>query len=373
MLPRIFISFLVVLFSVWFAACNVLPGNEKPLNPIPPESEGEPMLAFSGMRNMWPGAFQMYILDADGSNLRQLTDARSSDSTTPFWSPDGEHLPYTTSERSHSWLADVYVMSVDDWQPRRLTDGNALNHLISWLPASDELAFYSMRRDTQESMVYIVRADGSERRELPALRDYHNINWTPDGQQIVMTDRTLEPQIFIAEADGTNARQLTSDPLPKFDVVLSPDGQQIAFVSEGNAQDEQYQMFLYVMDIDGSNVRRIGEIAAYNTGEFAWSPDSQRLAFVGYHEDTYAVYIGEADGSNTQYLANMHEGDASGEVVPSIPVWEDNQHVLYSSLPRTVSTGNFSVYRLDVSSGERTMLVGRSPSFFLIYDLSVRP
>jgi TolB protein len=97
------------------------------------------------------------------------------------------------------------------------------------------------------------------------------------------------------DADGRNQR-LTDIPGRQ---AWSPDGQSIAFTSDRNVNDE-----IYVMDADGNNERNLTNNPAAHDWKPRWSPDGQRIAFNSDRDGNYEIYVMDADGSNQRRLTN---------------------------------------------------------------------
>jgi len=99
--------------------------------------------------------------------------------------------------------------------------------------------------------------------------------------------------IWIMNADGSNARPLTSDPAEDWQPVVSPDGTRIAFSSlrttaVGSASRPDWDV--WVMDIDGSNLRCVASSPAWDCWP-AWSPDSQFITFMSTRSGGPEIYV----------------------------------------------------------------------------------
>lgn len=158
------------------------------------------------------GNFELYVMNRDGSGLTRLTNYPGIDQF-PDWSPDGRDIAFRRD-------VDIYALDVTNGQIRRLTDAPPLNQMAAWSPSGTQLAFMSMR-DGYIS-VFVMNADGSGPRNLtpknPGDADSDWLSrapsWSSTGRQIYfMSSRpstSLDVDIFIMNADGTNPTRLTS-------------------------------------------------------------------------------------------------------------------------------------------------------------------
>ena len=108
------------------------------------------------------GTDQLYVVNADGTGITRLTNGPWGDQE-PAWSPDGSLIAFQ-STRDATAPADnadfeVYVMNADGSSPRRLTNNSAFDGRPSWSRGGGELVFDS-RRDGNEE-VYVMNRDGS--------------------------------------------------------------------------------------------------------------------------------------------------------------------------------------------------------------------
>lgn len=127
------------------------------------------------------GNFEIYLVDADGANLRRLTNhPPGSRSYTLSWSPDGKQIVYASNQDGNT---EIYVMNVDGSSQQRLTNHPAKDDEPAWAPDGTQIAFIS-NRDGNPSL-HTMDVDGSNQRSLtkPALRDLTPV-WSPDGSKI---------------------------------------------------------------------------------------------------------------------------------------------------------------------------------------------
>ena len=239
----------------------------------------------------------IYISNADGSSVRQLTDPDIIDhAIQPAWSPDGMHIAFMSDD-------EIFVMNADGGDIRRITNHPARDLDPAWSPDGLKIAFTSTRGDGF-SNIYIMNADGSDVRRLTDFPNDMRPVWSPDGTTIAfdrIPDRKWD--IHVMNADGSNVRRLTHRAPPGFDseAAWSPDGQRIAFVSGLDDVSE-----IYVMNADGSDIRRLTNNSNLSKGP-AWSPDGTKIAFETWEDETIQIYVMDDDGSNLHRLTNDPE------------------------------------------------------------------
>ena len=118
------------------------------------------------------GSAQVYVMDAEGANLRRLT--QSGFNTQPRWSPKGDTIVYTSRQGSH----DLWAVAPDGSALRRLTTGPGDNESAAWSPSGRHLAFQSNR--LRGSKVFTMLPDGSEQQPIAnAPADSASPAWSP--------------------------------------------------------------------------------------------------------------------------------------------------------------------------------------------------
>ena len=214
------------------------------------------------------GDFELFAMNANGSNLTQLT-FNALDDEVPAWSPDGRivfvrDFDPVIGETDY----DLIVMNADGSHQQNRTNTPGVDEVEpAWSPNGRLIAFASDRGGDDE--IYTMDPRGSHIRQLTD-NDRNDMfpDWSPDGRLIAFEAGPLgAPDIFTMRADGSRQTQLTTNPTADGLPVWSPDGRHIAFSSDRDNDGD-----IFTMRADGSaQVNRTRDTA------FDIAPDWQPL------------------------------------------------------------------------------------------------
>jgi TolB protein len=126
-------------------------------------------IAFTSDRS---GSAQVYVMDAEGTNVRRLT--QDGFNTQPRWSPKGDAIAFTSRQGNH----DIWAVNPDGSNVRRLTAGPGNNESASWAPNGRHLVFQSSRAGSYQ--LFTMLADGSEQQQLSrGPGETTSASWSP--------------------------------------------------------------------------------------------------------------------------------------------------------------------------------------------------
>ena len=155
-------------------------------------------IAFVSKRdNGKEGGQFIYVMNADGSNVRQLTFENWSD--WPDWSNDGSQITYTSND-------DIYVIKADgSGQSVNLTNSPEKDGRSSWSPDGTQIAWVSGYDNNSD--IFVMNADGSNLKQVTDNGQQSDVKWTVDGRLFAGwgwkgQEQTCNNCVF--DADGSN-------------------------------------------------------------------------------------------------------------------------------------------------------------------------
>jgi len=168
---------------------------------------------------------------------------------------------------------ELYIVDYDGFNPRRVTVNGSLNILPTWSRDGRSLAYVSYRQD-RTPMIFLAHIfEGRSSANLTGERNGSQAfapALSPDGRRIAYaSNRSGNLDIWVADADGSSTRRLTTGAAQDTAPCWSPTGQEIAFTSNRTGAPQ-----IWLMDAEGLNVRRLTTVGNYNDAP-AWNPSRQ--------------------------------------------------------------------------------------------------
>lgn len=308
--------------------------------------------------NFLEGEYGIETANPDGSDIVRLTDGVND--SWASWSPDGTKILFSSTRydpsieqclpgfpHEHGCPTDIYVMDAEGSNVVRLTDDPASEYQPVWSPDGERIAFARSLGDPQLShpAIFTMDPDGTDVRQTSSADGGSDFwpSWSPDGSTIVFAAiRREDWGIWAVDADGSNERMILGGTGAGYvdNPVWSPDGTLIAFVGNLAIDDYSPDDALYVMRPDGSNVTPIADAPGTGVaGDIAWQPIPSPAATLvptpapspptGEVVDTFAVgedvrSVTYGDGSVWVAVSN-NNGTFAGRILRIDPVTHELQ------------------------------------------------
>ena len=172
----------------------------------------------------------------------------------------------------------------------------------TWSSDGKRLAFIKVsgNKDNPTWSFIVINSDGTKCGDQ--FECYNNISqgehyrggisWGKENLLTISYNTSGAPDVFTIYANGQGARNLTNNPANDIAPVFSPDGKQIAFMSDRDGG----KWHIYVMNADGSNVRRLTDGTHDSTP--TWSPDGNWIAFASTRGGQFNIWMVDTHGGN---------------------------------------------------------------------------
>ena len=253
------------------------------------------------------GNFEIYTMNPDGSEQTRLTTSEGIE-RNPSWSPEGRRIAYDR----HSY---IYVLADDGSYDVRI-DNCFYDSQPSWSPDGTRHVLYRQFGKTPYLLTRDVDGTDEDRLEGPAVT-IGAPEWSPDGISIALENQVFGIDdksysgIWVMDADGSNAHEVTDSTNNDQDPSWHPSSERIVFASDRDGQLE-----IYSIGVDGNDLVRLTNNQASDFDP-AWSPDGTEIAFISNRSGGHEVWVMNADGTNVRRLTDNDAREADVDWAPA--------------------------------------------------------
>jgi len=331
---------------------------------------------------------EIWVVPTQGGEPVRFT-APGVESSSPWWSPDGSLLLFTSRRPGGEGKGNTWALRMDRPGGEAF---QAEGYRRGSMPRDGSFVVFAEAPDDEDSDS--SKAEGPFAKMKPMARPPHEAITQPlnaarfDGMHIVdlpykrngpgFTPNRDKPrtwqaaQIYRQPLGDTTKVQITRTAYSHRNVAVSPDGRWIAFTADASlrpdsvveaerdslarlpydpVRDEQPRndTDIYVMPIEGGAPRKVAEHMG-NEMQLTWSPDSRRIAFMASAERTAPrrIYVVDREGGTPRDLL----GDWQYE--PSSMEWRSSNEILFTA----AIGGRTALHRLDTRNGRITEVLG---------------
>lgn len=204
-----------------------------------------------GNKYIWPlyNTFDIFMADLNGNIVKQLTRSKGYDAEGTL-SPDGKKMIYTSTKDGD---IDLYIMDLETGAEKKITNTLGYDGGAWFSPDGSKLIWRASRPKTAAE-----------------IKEYKDL----------LAENLVAPtsmEVFVSNADGTNARQVTSFGQANWAPAFLPDSKRIIFASNQEYK-RGFPFNLYTINEDGTNLQKISHDKGFDAFPM-FSPDGKKLVF----------------------------------------------------------------------------------------------
>lgn len=204
-----------------------------------------------GNKYIWPlyNTFDIFMADLEGKIVKQLTSSKGYDAEATL-SPDGKKMIYTSTKDGD---IELYIMDLESGKEQRITNMTGYDGGAWFSPDGTKLIWRASRPKTEAE-----------------IKEYKDL----------LAENLVAPtnmEVWVANADGSNARQVTSFGQANWAPCYMPDSKRIMFASN-HEYKRGFPFNLYTINEDGTNLQKISRDKGFDAFPM-FSPDGKKIVF----------------------------------------------------------------------------------------------
>lgn len=289
----------------------------------------------------------VYLMNADGSNVRKITDGPGWDASPPnCWSRDGTQVLVLSD--NDGGKENIYLMNIEPYAPRHVAPKIESDQPLdpAYSPDGEKIVY------TLPNEIRIFDTGSQTDKSVYKIASAASVTFSPDGSKLLFQARIEDnTEICSINLDGFGFANISRNPSRDMTPAFSPDGTRIAFAASRASGTGTFE--IYVMDADGSNPTLIFGDRAISSGP-AWAPDGKTIVFSNDREGgrigNFELFSVSLDGGPEKRLTVRPRYDVDPAFSP------DGKRIAFVSN----SDGNAEIYLMN-ADGSGLLRLTRDP------------
>ena len=312
------------------------------------------------------GSSQLWLMDADGGNSKQVTNLSTEASGVLFF-PDGKSLLFTS---------EVFPDCPDEACNARKLEAEKTDKVKARVYTSLLYRHWKEFRSPRRKHLLMVPVEGGTAIDLtPGVRDVPTFSLGgPDGYAIAPDSKevcfemnpeadqatTTNSELYVIAPNSGNARKITANPGADVSPLYSPDGKHLAWRSQLKAGYEADRWRLMVMERTSGKTNIVTETLDRNVEGMTWSPDSTRLFFTLEDRGRQAIQMISPNGGAARSIVT---GKSTTDEMQFTP---DGKTMVFTE---SSASSPLEIFRVSSGGGATVALTHLNDSLLEDYDL----
>lgn len=252
----------------------------------------------------YAGGFHLTVVTADVATgeQKEISNQKFTDIGRVSWLSDGSGI-LVNAQEAGAYQNQIWLVPYPAGEAHRIT--RDLNDYGGTSLTADSRTLVTVQFDVTSNIWISPINDLMHGKQITfgKLEGDRGLGWTPDGKLVYTSLAGGALDLWIMNADGTNQKQLTSDPTQEDSPLVSPDGHYIFFDSMRGPLPS-----IWRMDIDGNNIKQITDKEDYLVGI---TPDGKSIIFTSWRTTKMSLWRTSIDGGEAVQISNLFITNAS--------------------------------------------------------------